>query len=89
MDEIPVGRVTHYFPAIQVAVVEVESEVRVGDQIRIEGHTSNFVQEVRSMQIDHQPVEAVGAGEQVAIELVDRARVNDLVFRARPHPHGE
>lgn len=88
MDEIPVGRVTHFFPAISVAAVELEEELRLGDTIRVAGHTSNFVQEVRSMQIDHLAVESATVGDVVAVETVERARVNDLVFRALPHQHG-
>ena len=87
MDELLVGRITHFFPAIQVAAVEITAEeIRLGDIIRITGHTSEFVQEVLSMQVDHRPVERASTGERVAIELVDRARVNDLVFRTLPHP---
>ena len=87
MDELLVGKVTHFFPAIQVAAVEVTAgEIRLGDTIRITGHTSDFVQEVRSMQADHHPVETAHQGDQVGIEVVDRVRVNDLVFRALPHP---
>jgi hypothetical protein len=87
MDELLVGRVTHFFQAIQVAAVEITAEeIRLGDIIRITGRTSEFVQEVRSMQVDHRAVERARTGERVAIELVDRARVNDLVFRTLPHP---
>ena len=86
MDELLVGRVTHFFPAIQVAGIDVTAgEIRLGDTIRVVGHTSDFVQEVRSMQVDHSPVETAGVGDQVGIELVERARVKDLVFRALPH----
>ena len=85
MDEIPVGRVTHFFPAISVAAVALEDELRLGDTIRVAGHTSNFVQEVRSMQIDHLAVDSAAAGQVVAVETIDRARVNDLVFRTLPH----
>lgn len=86
MDEVLLGEVTHYFQAISVAAVQVtEAELRVGDSIRIVGHTSNFTQMVRSMQIDHRPVESAGPGDLVGIELVERARVGDLVFRTMPH----
>lgn len=86
MDEILVGEVTHFFPAISVAAVELaEGGLRIGDSIRIVGHTSNFTQEVRSMQIDHNPVESAETGNLVGVEMVERARVGDLVFRTRPH----
>ncbi len=85
MDEQLVGRVTHYFGKIQVAAVEVtDGEVRVGDTIRVLGGTSNFTQTVESMEIDHAPVEAAAVGDLVGIRLSERARVNDLIFRALP-----
>ena len=37
------------------------------------------------MQMDHRPVESAGSGDLVGIELVERARVGDLVFRTLPH----
>ena len=86
MDEVLVGAVTHYFQGISVAAVEVTAaELRVGDSIRVVGNTSNFTQTLRSMQIDHRAVESAGSGDLVGIELVERARVGDLVFRTMPH----
>lgn len=88
MDEVIVGKVTHYFHRIAVAVVEVAAaELRVGDTIRVLGATSNFTQPVRSMEIDHTPVDVATTGEQVAVHVAERARVNDLVFRISPHAH--
>ncbi len=86
MDEELTGRITHYFPRIGVAAVEVmHDELKVGDVIRVLGATSNFTQEIASMEIDHAPVESASAGLLVAIRVTERARVNDLVFRIRPH----
>ena len=84
MDEQVIGMVTHYFSKLQVAVVEVtDGDLRTGDMIRVLGNTTNFTQEVASMQIDHLPVDSVEVGDVVGIELTERARVNDLVYRAR------
>lgn len=88
MDEVIVGRVTHYFPRVEVAVVELtDDELRIGDSIRVLGTTSNFTQAIHSMEIDHSPVDLVRVGDEVAIRVVERARVGDLVFRIKPHPH--
>jgi putative protease len=88
MDEILVGKVTHYFPRIEVGAVEVTGdELRVGDTIRVMGATSNFTQRIHSMEMDHAPVETATTGQLVAIQLAERARVKDLVFRIRAHPH--
>lgn len=86
MEEHLVGRVSHYFPRVEVAAVEVTSgEIRIGDTIRVIGATSDFAQRVESMEVDHAPVLAAGMGDVVGIQLAHRARVNDLVFRIRPH----
>jgi putative protease len=86
VDEVLVGRVTHYFPRVDVAAVEVTAdELRVGDEIRVLGATSNFTQHIQSMEIDHSPVTEAGIGDEVGIRVIDRARVKDLVFRIQPH----
>jgi putative protease len=88
MDEVIVGRVTHYFPQVQVAAVELSAdELRLGDTIRVLGTTSNFTQVIHSMEITHTPVEKVRTGDEVAIQVIERARVGDLVFRIMPHAH--
>jgi hypothetical protein len=86
MDEQLVGTVTHYFPRIEVAAVKVTAdELRIGDTIRVLGHTSNFTQNVHSMEMDYAPVETASVGDLVAIQVAERARVNDQVFRIRAH----
>lgn len=88
MDEVIVGKVTHYFPQVQVAAVELSAdELRRGDTIRVLGATSNFTQVIDSMEINHTPVETVKPGDEVAIQVTERARVGDLVFRIMPHTH--
>lgn len=86
MDEVLVGRITHYFPRIEVAAVEVTDDaLQIGDTIRVLGATSNFTQRVSSMEIDHAPVETAEVGDLVGIQMIERARVKDLVFRIRAH----
>lgn len=88
MDEYLVGKVTHFFPQVQVAAVHVVAdEIRQGDQIRVLGSTSNFTQSVHSMEMDHVTVDTAAVGDLVAIQVVERVRVGDSVFRIRPHAH--
>lgn len=88
MDEVIVGRVTHYFGRIGVAAIEVAAdELRVGDMIRVLGATSNFTQKVQSMEMDHLPMDVARTGDIVAIRVVERARVGDTIFRISPHTH--
>ncbi|MHC4550686.1 MAG: hypothetical protein ACYTEZ_18145 [Planctomycetota bacterium] len=85
MAEERIGKVTHYFGKIQVAVVEVEAgSLSVGDTIHIKGHTSDFSQTVDSMQVDNAPVETITVGQAAGIKVVDHARRTDDVFKVLP-----
>ena len=77
-----VGKVTHFFNKISVAVLELDGELIIGDRICILGRITDFEQPVGSMEIDHQPVFAVHAGQEVAIKVLMPARAGDVVYRA-------
>ena len=81
MDEDLAGTVTHYFARPQVGAVKLESEVRVGDLLRFRGNTTDFEQEVESMQIDHTAVEDAKPGSEVGIEVRERVRKGDRVYK--------
>lgn len=81
MEEILVGTVSHYFAQPQVGALTLEGDLSVGDLVRFRGHTTDFEQKVRSMQVDHESVEQAGPGAQVGIKVVDRVRTGDKVFR--------
>ena len=52
----PIGKVTHYYDKIGVAIVELTGKINVGDKIKIEGGKNEFDQTVESMEIDKKPV---------------------------------
>lgn len=83
MEEVKkrVGRVTHHYTKISVCIVELEDELRVGDEISIEGTTTNFRQTVESMEIEHRKVEVAKAGDSVGIKVKERAREGDIVYK--------
>ena len=81
MAEKKVGVVSHYFNHIQVAGIDVtEGELRVGDKIHIKGHTSDFTQNVDSIEIEHENVEVAKPGNSIGIKVVEHAREHDEVF---------
>ena len=76
-----VGTVTHYFDQPQVGALDLEATIEVGDLLRFEGHTTDFSQEVTSMEIDHEPVRSAGPGDEVALRVEERVREGDDVYR--------
>lgn len=64
-----VGKVTHYYDNIGVAIVELSAVLKVGDRIKFEGHGADFEQDVTSLQIEHKPVEKASKGEVVGLKV--------------------
>ena len=85
MSERLIGTVTHYFKGPGVAVIHVtEGELHQGDRIHILGHTSDFVEDVTSMEVEHEKVQTAGVGDEVAVRVIERAREHDQVFKIVP-----
>jgi hypothetical protein len=80
-----VGVVTHYFSHLSVAVMQLEpgAALRVGDVIRVRGHTTDFKQKVESLEVDHAPVAEVGPKDDFGLKVIEHARENDVVFKVR------
>ena len=76
-----VGKVTHYYGKIGVAVVELSDELSVGDTISIEGKTTNFQQKVESMEIEHERVKTAKAGDAIGLKVREKVREGDSVYK--------
>jgi translation elongation factor EF-1alpha len=82
MPEVLVGRITHYFGKVGVAVVEVTAgELAVGDTIHIKGHTSDTTQRVDSLQIEHLPVPKIVKGQAAGMKVGVHVHEHDAVFK--------
>lgn len=81
MEEQEVGTVVDYFAKVGVAGIQLSGPLAVDDTIHIKGHTTDFQQKVESMQIEHQVVQEVSAGDSVGIKVTDRCRSNDTVYK--------
>jgi putative protease len=80
-----VGVVTHYYGHLSVAAVKLETgRLRVGDRIRIHGHTSDFTQRVESLQVEHRAVTEVGPSDDFALKVDEHAREHDVVYKLAP-----
>lgn len=81
-EEQAVGKVTHYYTHLQVATILLEQgELKVGDTIHVKGHTTDFTQQISSMQIEHKEVSSAKMGDHIGIRVIDHAREHDMVFK--------
>jgi hypothetical protein len=80
--ETQIGVVTHYWSHLGVAGLHLDAPLNVGDHIHFVGHTSNFEQDVRSMEMDHHHVFHAGPGNDVGVGVMEHVREHDRVYKA-------
>jgi putative protease len=73
--------VSHWFGKINVAGIKLSGKLALGDQIHIIGHTTDFKQEISSMQVDNEHVAEAEPGDEIGIKLASRARTGDGVYK--------
>lgn len=79
--EEEIGKITHYFSKIDVAVIELtKGKLEVGDTIHIKGHTTDFYQKIQSLQIEHKQVLEITAGESAGLKVESPVREHDIVY---------
>ncbi|HYN48730.1 MAG TPA: hypothetical protein VER83_07665 [Candidatus Nanopelagicales bacterium] len=76
-----IGTVTHYFGHLSVAAVRLTEPLVVGERIHVHGHTTDLIETISSMEVDHHRVERAEPGDDVAINMGDHVREHDLIFR--------
>jgi len=89
--EIEIGRVTHYYNHLSVAVLSLTASLKLGDKIHVSGHATDLTQRVASLEVNHHSVEWVQPGEDLAIKVNGLVHPHDKVFRVveeayEPHP---
>ena len=77
-----VGAVTHYYEHAGACVVKLdEGPLRVGDTIHVRGHTTDFYQRIDRLERDRVAIDAARVGEEVGVQVSQRVRAHDVVFR--------
>lgn len=76
-----IGKVTHYFPHVQAAVVKLKLPLKAGDNIQIKGHTTDLKETVASMQINRTPITEAKKGDEIGLLVTSRVRAGDTVYK--------
>ena len=79
MDEV--GKVTHYYGKIGVAIVELSQGLKVGDKIKVEGNRTEFEQTVDSLEVDRTPVTDAKKGDAVGLKVREKVNEGATVYK--------
>jgi len=75
-----IGKITHYFNKIGVAVLELSGSLKVGETIVIAAHGGDFEQNVDSMQVEHEQVTEAKVGDAVGLKVSQLVKEGDRVY---------
>ncbi len=77
----PIGKITHYFGHLGVAVINLSDKLKVGETIRIVGGETDFVQEVKSMEVERQKIDQAKKGDSVGLKVEQKVREGYKVYK--------
>ncbi len=82
MPEEQVAVIVKFFAKPSVAALEVTNgSIVTGDLLRYKGHTTDFTEQITSMEVDNQPVAEAKVGDLVGVKVKERVRENDKVYK--------
>ena len=81
MSEEIIGEVSDFFAHPVVAGIELTAVLKVGDKIRIKGHTTDLEMTVDSMEINNEQVAEAQPGDSIGVKVSERVRSGDSVYK--------
>jgi putative protease len=84
MTDFKIGKVTHYFDKIKVAIIELDSDLSVGDKIKfVRGGEDIFEQVVESMQIEHNNIKTADKGSVIGLKVDQDVKEGAEVYKVQ------
>ena len=75
-----VGKVSHYYDKIGVAIINLSASLKVGDKIKFEGHGADFEQTVDSIEVEHEAVQKAKKGDPVGVKVGQKVKEDTAVY---------
>ncbi|OGM12420.1 hypothetical protein A2Z22_04575 [Candidatus Woesebacteria bacterium RBG_16_34_12] len=82
MADFKIGKVTHYYDKIQVAIIELDSNLATGEKIKfVRGGEDLFEQDVDSIQIEHEKIDKAKKGDVIGLKVSQELREGAEVYK--------
>lgn len=78
---IEIGKVINYYSKLKVALVELSLPLSVGDRILIKGPSTDFEQNVESIEVNRKNIQRAEGGTSIGLKVTQLARQKDAVFK--------
>ena len=84
MADFKIGKVTHYYDKIGVAVAELDGSLSVGDKIKfVRGGEDLFEQVVSSIQIEHEKKDSAKKGDVVGLKTDGPVKEDAEIYKVQ------
>jgi hypothetical protein len=77
------GKIRTYDEKAREISLALEEALTVGDALRVKGRHTDLTQRVERMRVGRRSVSSALAGELVFVEVADRVRPGDAVYKVR------
>lgn len=82
MNSFKIGKVTHFYEKIGVAIIELDSDLSLGDKIKFaRGGEDMFEQDVSSIQIEHNKIETAKKGDIIGLKVEKDVKEGAEVYK--------
>lgn len=77
-----VGKVSHYYDKLSVAIIDLDGTLSVGDNIKfVRGGEDLFEQKVESLQIEHEKKDSAGKGDVIGLKTNEAVKEGTEVYK--------
>ena len=81
MAEKQIGRVTHWYDKLGVAVLDLKGTLKVGEKVKVVKGAEVFEEEIASMQVNHKDVSSAEKGDEVAVKFSQKTKEGAAVYK--------
>lgn len=76
-----IGKVTHYFDHLGVAIIKLSAPLKKGETVEFKNSKGTVAtQVIDSMQVDHKDIEAAKVGDEVGVKVTEKVHEDNLVY---------
>ena len=75
-----VGKVSHYYDKIGVAIINLSASLKVGDKIKFEGRGADFEQTADSIEVEHEAVQKAKKSDSVGVKVGQKVKEDRAVY---------
>ncbi len=76
-----IGKIVHWYDKINVAVIELNQSLKIGDKVKIKHGDTEFEETITSMELEHKAVKSGKKGQGIAVKLSQKAGENSEVHK--------